>query len=379
MKRIIYVLLMMLPIMSSAQTDDKTEEIKDSIVSTFKKVARKTGNGTYRISNGVEHLSLQMVSFRNGFNAKVTTNDKRPITYNDNVFQEELDNLHYTVNEFWNVYDKFYRFVPKSYNLVQRSQTLDDYDTIRAALGITPRCDMPAKDVNSSFRDFFLMDYHLRGQKEIHKEPFYNSLFVNYESRKEDFMTFSYASNDVKIELRDMLQEHLKSLKKYKWKKYNVSYEYSTDYQKTKEAMPTLGWVDGSIGGLKILGEHYVIPMQKEDIQECISPLVNRMIEKAKKYTSLVFQSFIDPTYTIENDIQCQKLVTLEAFVADESNIFSTKIDEYKYCILIGYDERGLHILEAECNNFNNPIPMMWMNIKTLYNDKVKWEKGLEP
>ena len=139
--------------------------------------------------------------------------------------------------------------------------------------------------------------------------------------------------------------------------------------------------------------------MPKEDMQSNSSVFINKMIEKAKVLGAMSLTTEIDPTQKFKEYVQFQDLMIACTCVLNK------KTQQYSfYNIVFGFDEKGLHVLETEsiANPANwqnisvekvrsidqnvrfsdlipNPIPMMWMNIKTLYNDKVKWEKGLEP
>ena len=373
MKRIIYVLLMMLPVMASAQKSEDSirQELRNAIVKTFKDVAKKTGEGEYWVDRGIEKYSLNYALFKNKFTFKTADGNEHIIMQNNSDSIKQFENIAYITNEFWNnVYEKFYRYVSKSYNLVQKSKDSYDYDTIRAVLGITPKCDVSTNDLEASFREYFLFDLN----KGNGKRPYNHSVSVEYKVSKTDDVPVYYATYDDMAELKGMVSDYIKTLKGYKMKSYSVSYEYSGDYKETKDAMPTFNYFGGSFVGVKTTGKHYVIRMLKEDMQSNSSVFINKMIEKAKVLGAMSLTTEIDPTVKIMDDSQCQDLLLTHTYIWDEE-----KHTSKFYNVVLGFDEKGLHILEAECNNYVNPIPMMWMNIKTLYNDKVKWEKGLEP
>lgn len=373
MKRIIYVLLMMLPVMASAQVkneEDARNALRGAIIKAFNNVAHKAGDGEYSIDGKVERYSVVLASFRNGFTFSASNGNEYPISVKDSDAVKQMEKIGFVLNEFCSLYDNYYRFVPKSYNVLVRSREGIDLDTVRIALGITPKENVKMSDIEGTFREYLLFDFK-KGSKE---DPYYNSVSVEYKMSKTDEAGVYYASFDDMAELKGMVSDYIKTLKGYKMKAYNVSYEYSDDYKKTKDAMPTLNYLDGPFGGIKTTGKHYVIQMPKEEISSNSSVIINKMIEKAKVLGAMQLDAPIDLAATIEEFDQTQDLLATHTYIWDEKTQKHTF-----YNVYLGFDEKGLHILEAECNNYVNPIPMMWMNIKTLYNDKVKWEKGLEP
>ena len=373
MKRIIYVLLMMLPVMASAQVkneEDARNALRGAIIKAFNNVAHKAGDGGYSINGKVERYSVVLASFRNGFTFSASNGNEYPISVKDSDAVKQMEKIGFVLNEFCSLYDNYYRFVPKSYNVLVRSREGIDLDTVRIALGITPKENVKMSDIEGTFREYLLFDFK-KGSKE---DPYYNSVSVEYKMSKTDEAGVYYASFDDMAELKGMVSDYIKTLKGYKMKSYSVSYEYSGDYKETKDAMPTFNYFGGSFVGVKTTGKHYVIPMSKEEILSNSSAFINKMIEKAKVLGAMSLTTEIDPTVKIMDDSQCQDLLLTHTYIWDEK-----KHTSKFYNVVLGFDEKGLHILEAECNNYANPIPMMWMNIKTLYNDKVKWEKGLEP
>ena len=389
MKRIIYVLLMMLPVMASAQKSEDSirQELRNAIVKTFKDVAKKTG-GEYRINGRVEKYSVDLAMFKNG-NIYGRKED-------ENHALKDQENITYALNEFNRIYDVYYKNVPKSYGVFVRQKDGTGLDTIRVALGITPRSTYFAlSDVQRTFREYFTLDFN----KTEEKSPFMFCLSATYKARMDDDVLECYATPDDIAELKSMLVDYLRTLKGYKQKSYNVSYEYNRDFKPEKDELPMLYY--GRIGsaGVKTTGKHYVIRMPKEDMQSNSSVFINKMIEKAKVLGAMSLTTEIDPTQKFKEYVQFQDLMVACTCVLNK------KTQQYSfYNIVFGFDEKGFHVLETEsiANPANwqnisvekvrsidqnvrfsdlipNPIPMMWMNIKTLYNDKVKWEKGLEP
>ncbi|GEM_PF-5649374 len=361
MKRIIYVLLMMLPIMASAQTESITEEIRDSIIQAFKDVAKKAGGGKYEIVYGQEQYYWGVASFKNGLNF---------LPDSDNV--KLKNDMQFAKKRFAPLYNMFYDSVAKSYNMYVRSKDFAEVDTLRFALGIMPKAMMDNNNLETSFREFFLFDY----MKSDTKSPFVHTIKAEYRRREQDDIYLNYVSIDEIVEQKELLAKFLKSLNGYEQKTFKVKYEY--DNYKMKEGAPFIDVHYDTLRNIKIVGTHYVIAMPKVVIQEKCSNIISLLSDVAKKNKRSRFSTYIAPTYNFVNDEQCDDMAKMVTFVYDE-NIDKQDNVKYFYKIILGFDEKGLHILEAECNNMANPIPMMWMNIKTLYNDKVKWEKGLEP
>lgn len=369
MKKTLYVVMMFCSVVANAQgLNDgmSVDKIREKIVSTFEKAANVKTEDRYSIAS--DHYTIFNCSESYGMSMQSMSgrmlDDKEE---GDRRLHMEEKQLKPFVDIFSSMFGECSVYCPKSYSLVvqtPKDSIYDDFvipiDTLQMGIRLAMHKDFDKKKSAGAFGEWFSFNMTRVTDSRV---PFFHSLSARYEVESECMPTEKSNAENV-AEVHRIIRDFLSNEKTVKV--YDIKYE-------TDDVYAAEGFRHPRKEAVRMEGKHYFISGDREQITGKALEFVERMKVFARKTPNMcVFTHINNKRRFVEKESDEDVL---------RSKIFRDGTPGSKeQLIQLGFDENGLHILDAKVMESNySTVPTKWMKIKSIRGNKVKWIEGLEP